>query len=739
MSKPNTELNLENLSEGGQPPESRLNDAAEVATLVQRLANADERRAQVRAKLKGLVDGNSPYSSGELRSKGQSYRCNINFRESENFLSMGLSAFYDVFSEAPTYANVRINASDANESEVYSRIITEEFDRLQKQDDNFDYLIQLSQHEMVLYGYGPMIFEDDLDWRCKAVRAGDILVPEGTKSNVNDWTVCVIRSRYQVHELYSSIRNEEGAAGAGWNVAETKKSIMQAAPEAQGGSHLNWEYYQQQLRNNDLSYSSRSDVITAAHVFYREFPTDEMPEGGISHCIIDERGHDNKKFLFRRVRRYKSWNEAIHCLFYDKGDGTFHSVKGMGVKMFGAMEIKNRLRCSLVDAAFTRAQIMLQPTTPDALNKTSLIQMGPMAVLPPGYNVVQQNVSGALDSTMSVATDLEGLLQANLSQYRQRLEKQGNPRTATEVEAIVGQQATLGKTQLNRYYEQLDALFAERYRRATSSNVTKTSPGGAEALDFQKRCRDRGVPAKVMREIDYVRATRTVGRGSVFERRSVMRELMDVSSMLPESGRANVIEDTIASMVGYQNVERYYPKPKQDIDKQEQVQEAMRENALFKLRVPIPVSDLDSHVTHAESHLSFGAQAAESISMGGDLMEVATVLKMLLPHLAEHLQKLGVDEGRKEVFKLLNEQAGELAKVANQIVKQVQQQQQQQQQQQAAQQQNGDGLTPEAVKAMGDEDRKSAAHAADLQRKGEAAQQELSIRDARAAAEIRSR
>jgi hypothetical protein len=155
MSKPNTELNLENLSEGGQPPESRLNDAAEVATLVQRLANADERRAQVRAKLKGLVDGNSPYSSGELRSKGQSYRCNINFRESENFLSMGLSAFYDVFSEAPTYANVRINASDANESEVYSRIITEEFDRLQKQDDNFDYLIQLSQHEMVLYRVRP--------------------------------------------------------------------------------------------------------------------------------------------------------------------------------------------------------------------------------------------------------------------------------------------------------------------------------------------------------------------------------------------------------------------------------------------------------------------------------------------------------------------------------------------------------------------------------------------------------
>ena len=741
MSTPTSQINLKNLSDGGKAPESRLNDAEEVAGIVKQLAKADERRASVRSKLKGLVDGNSPYSAGELKKAGQSYRTNINFRESENFLSMGLSAFYDVFSEAPTYATVRVNHGDANEDEVYSRIITEEFDRLQKQDDSFDYLTQLSQHEMVLYGYGPMIFEDNLDWRCKAVRAADLLVPENTKSNVKDWTICAIRTRYHVHELYSFIRNEEGATAAGWDVATAKKSIMKAAPESTGNNSLNWEFYQQQLRNNDLSYSSRSDIITACHVFYKEFPTDEMPEGGISHCIIDERGVDSKKFLFRKVRRYKNWNEAVHCLFYDKGDGTFHSVKGMGIKMYGAMEIKNRLRCALIDAAFIRAQILLQPTTPDALNKTSLIQMGPMAVIEPGYNIVQQNVSGALDSTMSVSTDLEGLLQANLSQYRQRLEKQGNPRTATEVEAIVGQQATLGKTQLNRYYEQLDALFAERYRRASSSKITKTSPGGAEALEFQRRCAERGVPAKAMRDVDYVRASRTIGRGSVFERRNIMRELLQVSNMLPESGRANVVEDTIASMVGYQNVERYFPKPKDDKSSQEQAQHAMYENALFKLRVPIPVSDLDAHATHAESHLAFGAQAAQSVAQGGDPMEVALVLKMLMPHLADHLQRLSVDESRKEVFDLLSEQAGELAKVANQIAQKVQQMQQQQaaQQQQQQQQQQGppEGLSPDAIKAFAAEERKNASHSAELKRRDDLAKQELALRDARAASDIR--
>ena len=131
--------------------ESRLSDAREVQDMVQDMARADEARSNIRSKVKGLVDGNPPYNKNELRKNAQSYRCNVNFREAESFLNMGMSAFYDVFSEVPTYASVRINHTNANVDESYSKIITEEFDRMQKKDGNFDYLMQLSQHEMVLY------------------------------------------------------------------------------------------------------------------------------------------------------------------------------------------------------------------------------------------------------------------------------------------------------------------------------------------------------------------------------------------------------------------------------------------------------------------------------------------------------------------------------------------------------------------------------------------------------------
>ncbi len=59
--------------------------------------------------------------------------------------------------------------NDMDKREEWSKIITEEFDRLQKLDKDFDYIMQLSQREMVLIGNGPLIFEDSSNCRscCK--------------------------------------------------------------------------------------------------------------------------------------------------------------------------------------------------------------------------------------------------------------------------------------------------------------------------------------------------------------------------------------------------------------------------------------------------------------------------------------------------------------------------------------------------------------------------------------------
>ena len=118
-------LPLENIDESGAPPQSRLSSPDAVVDLVQMLLRADQERNRIRAKVKGIVDGNPPYSSAQLRKTGQAYRTNVNFREAEAFFSIALTAFYDIFSETPTYATVKTNIGNESERVSYSRIITE--------------------------------------------------------------------------------------------------------------------------------------------------------------------------------------------------------------------------------------------------------------------------------------------------------------------------------------------------------------------------------------------------------------------------------------------------------------------------------------------------------------------------------------------------------------------------------------------------------------------------------------
>ncbi len=727
-------LPLENIDDAGTPPEARLSSPEAVVDLVKMLVRADEERSRVRAKVKGIVDGNPPYSSAQLRKTGQSYRTNVNFREAEAFFSIALTAFYDIFSETPTYATVKTNTGNESERVSYSRIITEEFDRLQKKDREFDYTMQLSQHEMVLFGIGPLTFESPTSWRARAIKAGDLLIPENTRSNPSDWEVAVVRRRYQAHELYGYIRDAKSATKVGWDVEATRNSIINSGPE-EYQRHNNWEWHQQRIRNNDLHYSAQCSLIDCAHVYVREYPKGDEQLGRISCYIVVE--NDGQNFLYKYVGKYSNWEEVLHPMYYDKGDGQHHSVKGLGVKMYPVIELKNRQKCHMVDVASTASSMQLQAETPEATQKVSVVQMGPYSILPSGYKVVQRQFSGIADAPMAMDRELENVMHSNLSQYRQRLDKpQGNPKTATEVQAIVQQASVLGKTQIARYYQQLDRFFEERYRRASSKSVTDI-----DAIEFQKRVLDRGVPAEALTNVDYVQASRNYGQGSAFLRLQTITGLMQISGQLPESGRDALIRDYIAALAGQQQVGRYMVQPEQDVYAKDQIAEANIENAVMQTGNPVIITDSQNHVIHSQTHLSKGSEVAQAIQQGGNAAAAVDYFRILLPHIEEHIGQLAADEGRKSEVKMLSDQLKELSGFANEVANQVAQQMQQQQEEaMAAEQQAAAGpSSDEQIKLAAmerEEARKDAALQAEIERNNVKAQQEMALADAKAAASL---
>lgn len=743
---------LKSLSPTGEAPKSRIQSAYATRTMYGIAREASNKRRYRDAQVQGMVDGNRPFDQGAIEKNGQRYRANFNNGEAEAFLNSAAGAFYDLFSEVEKKITVKLPGDFAEKQDLCD-VIEDEFDSLLRTDDSFDWSIQCSIGDMVLFGFGPQIWEDPYTWRPRRWKHDELDVPDDSPSNIVDWERCFLTCNYRVDVLYSYIADEEAARAAGWNVEAVKRAIIRAAErvpnkpfyDSTGGQ--NWMAYQEWIRNNDLSVGDLCDVVKVARFLYKEFPDkDGISRISEAWVAVDD---SQDEFLFREERVYGDFREALCCFYYDRGNGTHHSVRGLGVKMFHLLMSKMRLQNGAVDAAFMRGSMMFKSTRAGSAQRAQIgvTSYGPFAVIPDNLEYINVNSTSALDAPLAVMRDLDNTLAANLGQYRARLEKpEGNPRTAFEVSAELQKQSILGKTQISRYYQQLDEFYREIFRRASRPNQSKTNYWQRKAMEFQERCAMRGVPVELL-QLAFVSATRTVGQGSHYMRALALGQTVaELYAALPEDGKQRLINDVIASRFGRDHIARYNPAPEIRPYEQQQRWDAQVENDTLLNRGQISLTVYQNDTIHLQEHLGFASQAAQSLEQGANPVEVLGILQATGQHCALHLARLGQNPMRKNEFKILEAQWKSLAKIADQLEEQVQQNAQQQAEQAAIAQQAQavqQGTDPETQLKMAEAQRdmqiKEYKAREQVRLKEEKQAADLALKDARTAADLRSK
>lgn len=726
---PTTNLNdidLE-LPEDGKAPEMRLNDAGQAREIVALLVNANQTRAAVDARVKGTLDGNPPYNQAKLRAEAQAYRCNVNFREAEGLHTSAVTPYYDLFAEAAFYCEIKTehgkNTFDRNR---WSKVITAEFDRMLKKWDGFDFNIQRTISEMVDFGIGFAMWPDDRNWQFTAIKKSKVYVVDEANANTDDQEIIVVREETAVHDLWKYIKKPKAARAVGWNREAVLREIKNATASHQIGNSTtdDIELTQQRVRNNDLYESIKAKKVKLAHLYVKEF------DGKITHLIVAEQAPkaDEKKdapkaeFLFKKKGRYESFRQALAAIFYDIGDGTWHSVKGLLVKVYPFIELKNRGSCAVWDSMFLNMAVLLKTTSGEVNQRMGLVQMGPLSILPPNTEVQQWGLVGRMEEALVVDRHFEQKLASNIGTYRTTVRKeQGNPETATKVMADQGKEAMLNKGSVNRFYSQLDCLFEEMYRRASNASLNGDDGGpNDDALAFQKRCMDQGVPREAFKKVN-VRAYRNIGNGSIFMRQQSFRDSMALVPMMNEEGRSNWLDDSIAVTTNFDMVERYNPKGTTGVTVAEQQNHAALENGAMKVGVQITCSPTDNHVIHADSHITACSQAVQSVQQGGNPAEILGFSDLAAPHAMEHIQKLENDPSRKREIKALTDAWNKMAQLMQELEQMVKQQAQKQQQQGQRQQQ-----------VMGDQELKMFSTQRDIQRKDIKAKTDMGLKKRKA-------
>jgi len=632
---------LGNLDEKGKPEKSRLKDVNSALSIFRSLQKADEASSINRSRVDSMFDGASPYDSKRLNASGQGLKTNLNFGEAQRLLDISLSAYVDLYSSLETLVEVRGTQGQRSEIKTQEDIVSEELTHMLRSWPEFHNSYLRLCTTFVKHGTGVAYFDTPDDWKFRVGSFADILIPRQTPADENFVDIAIGRRQYHLHELFGFIKNEKAAKSVGWDIAEVKRVIMENVT-TQGRTGMNytsdWESYQAELKNNDLYHSYQNPTVSVLHFWVREM------DGSVSHFICAE--DKPKKFMYEKISRYEKPEQAFVMFTYGVGsNGTYHSIRGLGHRIFNHIQTSNRLRCQMIDGAMLGSAVMIQPENQRALDELSFTYYGAYAVLSPNVNIIEKAVPNLSTAVQPALNDITNQLALNTDTVSTYGSQQSSPyRNKMQVVADMDVATRLSGASLNLFYASWTRLMKEIVRRVVEN---KRRDGAVK--EFYDRCAVRGVQESFIKTLDISRtkAVRSIGSGSQANRFTALRELQAVSGQFDETGRKNLTRDIVATRVGHDLADRYMPQQEQErptID----LKIAYFENQDMMEGKPVPVVPNELHATHLQVHLPTLNQLLQQLDEGvADPVQAFPALQAFYDHVSQTVQALAGDPMQK--------------------------------------------------------------------------------------------
>lgn len=651
FSSSTNDLLLDTLSESGAPPRTRIKDAKSAREIYHRLLKADEESARNRAAIDEMFAGAPPYDDAELRATGQAARANVNFGEADALLESALAGYVDLLSSVESLVNFKTRFGDPQERIEYEQVISEELTRMLRGWNAYTpNWLRLATH-FVGHGVGIAYFESDLDWRWRVGGWSDFLIPRKTLASESEIEVACCARVMQAQQLYRFIEDEGKASELGWNVGGVKKAIQDAVSNSatSGAYATDWEGIVREMKNNDLYVGvATSSEVKVVHLWNVEF------DGRVTHSIILRDEPTNKEeFLYRKVGKFSRMEQAFTIFTYGVGvNGQYHSIRGLGAKVFTEIQTSNRLRCQMVDGALLSSSVILQPANEDALQNLQISYFGPYSILSPGVEIQERAIPNMSTSVLPVLQDMSRLINSRTSGYQaSAAEVETRQKTKYEIQAQQSDRARLSTSALSLFYDPLERLFREVVRRVCRRDYYPAEPGGDAVREFRRRCFERGVPPEAIFQVDIARVTavRAIGAGSEQMRQLTFDEFAQIAPAFDEFGRQNLLRDRVAARIGYANADRYVQKPSAESRPLMDEKFANLENNTLREGTPLPTYPNDNHTVHARSHIAALSEGVAGIQEGSaEMAAVIPGLVALLEHATAHVEAQSVDPTVRE-------------------------------------------------------------------------------------------
>jgi len=747
---------LADLNQSGTPVKSRVGDAEQMAAICNRLVRDDLIRAERRVQVQGNIDGNAPYSRKAMLAAGRAGDSNVNWREGKGQILNAWTPYNDLRCEVPICIDGDLENGDPTQDAEMMRGFAEAFHRTVFQWQGFDRTTQLCDWTMLSHGIGIYVWDNEWDWRPRALLAGDAYVADETYSDLSNAEEFLVTDSITAGDLWRKIEDEKIATAAGWNVSAVKDAIMLSVRSDSFMLNYKWDRWQQALKNGDRYISqTQTKRIKLFNLFVQEM------DGSISQhvCVNGSGGASlsgkggNTVFLYSKLSKYESWDQCVCPFPYDVGsDGTWHSVKGLGTEIFAYCELSNRINNTIADLVVSCTKPFFQATTGADMQKLQMIKFGGGNIIPAGISPQSIDISRSIAPAMEVSQQFQSILGRNTGSYQEDIATPTVEETAKAVSIRSMNRSKLTKGAHNRHYRAMDRQYAEMWRRIIQP-TNSSKPGGKEALKFQAICAkcvakyypdlDPKQLAKmtldILKKVDNVRAVRSFGLGSAAMRFEIVSQLMTQIDRFDQAGQTELLRMFVSTMIGYHQVDALVPGQIRDTSNDESVA-ALEDSALAGPNPEVLLDPNQNHVLHLSIHIPSMMKDAQSLQQGADPRMVEQVLMAKGAHAHEHLVYLENNPTKQNDYRQFSQQLAELASITDQLRQQIEEQDQNSPPPEGAPDPDlvkvQGQLALKAQKQQGDLALKAQRQQADLQLKANRQRVELGLKGASTAANI---
>lgn len=530
----------------------KFTNASDVRTIVEEMRINDERlHSWNRARINALCNGEPPWSEAEAQENN--IDTNANFLEGSNIVHRARSTWNNAFLKTGQAFTVKLHTGAKHKREEYSAKITSRINRPIKNSLRYVETHRATGAQVVLHGIGPKRWTRPDFWCPKEIGIEDLLLPSGTRVNLDNLSYFAVYEEYTPGELFRLTHGKK--VDPGWNMKLVRQELARCAQEImQAPTDRDYSSPEKLVEwfkaNGGLTDTDRAPTIRCWCFYYQE--TDDLDGKWYKKLLLDSPAYENADFIYHPKRPWAgNLSEILHIQFGDGANAApflYHSVRSLGFLLYAVLHIQNRLRCRFMDAIFEATLQYFRNVNEADRAKLQKVDLMHMGLLPEGLQLVPQAERWQINGELVVAglSQNRQLMAESASSFVQDVDQPGSTKelTATEVMARLNASNALVASLLSMAYTYYKFECMEIARRFCLRRSRDP-----EVKEFQRLCLEDGVPEECLNSEHWeIEVERVMGGGNKTLELAQARSLMEIKPQLDPQAQRVVLRQYVLAI-----------------------------------------------------------------------------------------------------------------------------------------------------------------------------------------------